>query len=402
MKYRVYVDTTKKRQDGQCPVLLIFEDGGGRFKIATGLTSSTKFTGREFPESEPNNKVKTLALGKKLVKVDEYLITNEHASLNKVKEEVRVILGGVEKSARPITYYLTDFAKKSSEGTARFYNLTAAKVERFDPNATFNTIDADWLDRFDKFLYKDGNIAINGRAIHLRNIKAVFNQAIADEVTEKYPFRKFRIKSEKVPIKNISVEQLRELRDCNVEPYRRIYRDLFLLSFYLCGINPVDLLHLTKDNVRNGRIVYTRRKTHKLYDIPLPKEAQAIFDRYPGEKYLLNVMDYEHDYVKFVSKWGKHLKVLGPMGIYPDAAGRKRRKMGKPILPDVTVYSARYTFASIGAELEIPRETIALCLGHSWADVTSHYISYDIKRINDAVRQIIDYVNSDLEEQKSE
>ena len=41
------------------------------------------------------------------------------------------------------------------------------------------------------------------------------------------------------------------------------------------------------------------------------------------------------------------------------------------------------------------RETIALCLGHSWADVTDHYIAYGTKRIDDAVRKIIDYVNSD-------
>lgn len=38
---------------------------------------------------------------------------------------------------------------------------------------------------------------------------------------------------------------------------------------------------------------------------------------------------------------------------------------------------------------------IALCLGHSWADVTDHYIAYGTKRIDDAVRKIIDYVNSD-------
>ncbi len=402
MKYRVYVDATKKRQDGQCPVLLIFEDGGSRFKIATGLTSSVKFTGREFPENDPNHKVKTLALGRKLIKVDEFLITNDHASFNRVKDAVRVIFGGADRSARPLTAYIEDFAKKSSKGTARLYTQTAGKVERFDPNATFNTVDVDWLERFDRFLCADGNTAVNGRAIHLRNIKAVFNKAIADEVTEKYPFRRFRIKSEKVPIKNISVGQLRELRDCDVEPGGRIYRDLFMLSFYLCGINPVDLLHLTKDNVRNGRIVYTRRKTHKLYDIPLPKEAQAIFDRYRGEKYLLNVMDGEDDYMKFVCKWGQRLKTLGPADFCPDALGRKRRKVAKPILPDITIYSARYTFASIGAELEIPRETIALCLGHSWVDVTSHYISYDIKRINDAVRKIIGYVNSDLAEREDE
>ena len=121
-----------------------------------------------------------------------------------------------------------------------------------------------------------------------------------------------------------------------------------------------------------------------------------IIERYRGKNYLLNVMDYEVDYLSFTSKWGKQIKVLGPAGIYQDALGRRRRRMGDKIMPNATVYSARYTFASIGAELEIPRETIALCLGHSWADVTSHYIAYTQKRIDDAVKKIVGFVNEDL------
>ena len=59
---------------------------------------------------------------------------------------------------------------------------------------------------------------------------------------------------------------------------------------------------------------------------------------------------------------------------------------------DITTYSARYSFASIAAEIDIPRDVIALCLGHSWVDVTSHYIAYDNKKIDDAVRKVVDYV----------
>ena len=75
-----------------------------------------------------------------------------------------------------------------------------------------------------------------------------------------------------------------------------------------------------------------------------------------------------------------------------DKLGRHTKPVYQPIVDGMTVYTARYTFASIGAELDIPRETIALCLGHSWADVTSHYIAYEQKKIDDAVRKIIDYV----------
>ncbi|WP_314712789.1 hypothetical protein [Prevotella pallens] len=59
----------------------------------------------------------------------------------------------------------------------------------------------------------------------------------------------------------------------------------------------------------------------------------------------------------------------------------------------MTTYVARYSFASIASSIGIDRETIALCLSHSWADVTDHYISYDRRRVDEAVRKVINYVN---------
>ena len=36
IKYRIYVDTTKKHKDGNSPVALIFESKGHRAKVNTG------------------------------------------------------------------------------------------------------------------------------------------------------------------------------------------------------------------------------------------------------------------------------------------------------------------------------------------------------------------------------
>ena len=167
------------------------------------------------------------------------------------------------------------------------------------------------------------------------------------------------------------------------------------MTFYLCGINPLDLLTLKPSNARNGRIRYKRAKTGHLYDIPVPPEALEIIRRYKGKGWLLCPLDAYANYRDFCHHWNDALKKIGRKEIVPDKVGRLRKVVWHPIAEGMTVYTARYTFASIGAELEIPRETIALCLGHSWADVTDHYIAYGTKRIDDAVRKIIDYVNSD-------
>ena len=58
---------------------------------------------------------------------------------------------------------------------------------------------------------------MNTIAIDLRNIRAAFNRAIDDEITKNYPFRKFKITSERVAIRNLTAEQIAKFRDCEVE-----------------------------------------------------------------------------------------------------------------------------------------------------------------------------------------
>ena len=55
------------------------------------------------------------------------------------------------------------------------------------------------------------------------------------------------------------------LRDYPCEEHQKQYVDIFMLIFYLVGINTVDLCRLEK--IRNGRIEYRRAKTKKIYNI---------------------------------------------------------------------------------------------------------------------------------------
>ena len=394
IRYYIYIDESKvNSRTGMMPIYLIFKTKGTMFKFSTGLSSSVKFSGLVFPKSETNARAKTMRLTKIATAVDEYLLLHADNSLEKIKSDVRYIITGEDKPVDGLVKYIMDFAAtKGNSGTRGLYELTARKVSDFDSKADFETVTAEWLKDFECYNIENG-MTTNGIAIHLRNIRTVFNWCIDNEYTDKYPFRKFKIKSEKVPIRNLTAEQMALLRDYVVEPWQEIYRDFFMLSFYLCGINPVDLLHLKSENIINGRLTYKRRKTGHLFDLPVPQEAQEIINNYRGKAWLLSPLDKYSDYKDFLHHWNDALKKIGTKEVVPDKAGKRRKINYQPLFPTLTVYSARYSFASIGAELDIPRETIALCLGHSWADVTSHYIAYDTKKIDKAVRHIIDYLN---------
>lgn len=152
--------------------------------------------------------------------------------------------------------------------------------EPFD-RLTFDDITLKWLNSFDEWLVA-GGAAQNTRNIHLKNIRTVINRAIDEELTEKYPFRRFKIRPEATRKCSMPVERLRALFDYPVEEYQKFYLDMFKLIFMLIGINTTDLYNLT--GIVNGRIEYRRAKTHRLYSIKVEPEALEIIKRWKGER----------------------------------------------------------------------------------------------------------------------
>lgn len=106
-------------------------------------------------------------------------------------------------------------------------------------------------------------------------------------------------------------------------------------------------------------------------------EAQGIIDRYKGRQYLLNVLDEYSNYKDFISRINKALKNIGPF----ERKGLGGKKVRQPLFPDLSTYWARHSWATLAAELDIPKETISAGLGHEiGSDVTSIYIKFDQKR----------------------
>ena len=276
---------------------------------------------------------------------------------------------------------------KSVEGTRKIYLQTLVQLRRFVPDVTklrFEDINVDWLTRFEGFLAKTASK--NARNIHLRNIRTVFNYAIDNDATTLYPFRRFKIRPEETKKRSLTVEQLRDLINYPCEPFQQRHVDMFLLMFYLCGINAADLFHLTE--IVDGRVEYRRAKTHKLYSIKVEPEAMEIINRYRGKGQLLNILDTTNDYKTFLSRTNKALKRLGEY----ERHGLGGTKDISPLFPNLSTYWARHTWATIAAELDIPTDTIAAALGHGGNTVTDIYIKRNVNKVDQANRRVIDYV----------
>ena len=287
-----------------------------------------------------------------------------------------------------------------SQRTREIYQVTIKKVLAFDSHAeslSFEMISKDWLSRFEAWLGSEagGCPSVNARSIHLRNVRAVFNDAIDNGVTAWYPFRTFKVKTEATKKRAVAVEVLRSLFSYPVT-WQEQYVDAFKLSFCLIGINLVDLLALNADQLVDGRLSYRRSKTGRLYDVKVEPEAAAIIEKYHGHLgRLVRWGENRKHYTTFTYQLCRGLKSIGStvkewrtdeLGIYREV------DVFCPAFPMLSSYVARHSWATIAASLDVPKDVIAHALGHGGSSVTDIYIDFDMRKVDQANRRVLDWV----------
>lgn len=308
-----------------------------------------------------------------------------------------------------LKYYEGKQESAKKNNTRLSYDSAIKRMKLFDPvlsTRTFEDIDEDYIRKMDEAWEKAG-LTTNSRAVYMRNIRAVFNDAIDDRLTTAYPFRRFSIKKAPTKKRNLSLDELRMLKDYPiVNEFQEKYRDIFMLCFYMRGINMVDLLGLTKDNIRAGRINYIRSKTGKFYSVKIEPEIKAIFKRYKGTQYLIDVCDgaknekeFESKYKGFLQRMDRGLKKIGPY----TRKGLGGKKYIKPILPKISQYWSRHTTATLMANMGYREEIIVCSLGHEHRNKTTNiYIEYNEVEVDAANRALIDYVNKKEDDHPTE
>lgn len=306
-----------------------------------------------------------------------------------IKKYVESSLGAVADEAYTFSEHFERFiSTREKESTKDIYHQTLLKIELFSPGKlAFSDINIIWLKGFEQFLKGQG-LSVNSINLHIRNIRAVFNDAINEDKAEQnlYPFRKFKLKSEETRKRSLTIDQLRAIRDWPCEPHEQQYIDIFMLMFYLRGINMIDLAGLTK--IDNGRVEFRRAKTGRLYSIKIEPEAEAIINKYRGKNFLLNINERYSNYKNYLHRMNRNLKEFGYTRV-----GKRGKKDKEGAFPFLSTYYTRHTWATLAAYLEIPKETIAAALGHGKKDVTDIYISFDQNKIDEANRRVIDYLN---------
>ena len=378
---KIYIDKRRAKEDGTYPLKVYVWYQGRALLVSTVYSAKPEnFEDGRYTKKEPNHRAKNAALANIMSKVTNEMFvietTGEILDRSVLKKRLDEIVNPDKHAKCKEKDFLECFDEfmelKTNAGTHKNYVRVKKKILQFDKRCTFASIDVKWLTLFNAWMEEDG-LKLNTRSDVIKHIKAVFNYAIDCELTTLYPFRKYKLKYEETRKRSLSVDKIRYLMNYNCKDTVVKYRDMFVLMMYLIGINAVDLFNAKKDQVVDGRLEYKRSKTKKLYSIYLEPEAMEIIERYKGEKYLLNVMETRRNYHPFMVMMDTTLK---------------------EIIPGISTYYARHSWATIASFLDVPKDVISKALGHRLGSpTTSIYIDYDMSKVDKANRLVIDYIN---------
>lgn len=269
--------------------------------------------------------------------------------------------------------------------TAETYMTAMNRFRNFRSNITLGEINRDIMEAYETHLRHSG-LMPNTIAFYMRTLRAAYNRAVEKGLTrDNRPFAKLHTglgKTEKRAVSADNLHRLAAYKPASAE--EEFARDMFLFSFYTRGMAWIDMANLRKSDIRNGQLVYCRKKTGQRLAMKWDKRMQDIVDKYPGSgDYLLPIISKqngkERNQLRYcLNKTNRRLKAMS------EKLGLER---------SLTMYVARHSWASIAHTIGIPTYIISSGMGHNSEKTTLIYMKdLDSSVIDDANQRIMNLI----------
>jgi site-specific recombinase XerD len=279
--------------------------------------------------------------------------------------------------------FLSQIDEEDRTKTYKLYKLAANRFLQFTgPNSLMEHITPVRINNYLNSLKRE---KLSGTTINIYTtlLKVMINYAIKMRYVEYKvdPFVTAKIPSSRKRDTYITVEQLKKIRDMEPRKYNEsVVRDIFMLTYYLAGMNLVDMLAY---DFRTDEISYVRTKTRNTKDgdhitsFTIPEEAKPIIKKYMNKNTGRIVFGKYKTYVSCYNTLTRKLDTL---------------KKIADIKHDFTLYSARKSFVQHGFDLGIPLSTLEYCIGQSMKEDRPifNYVTIMKKHADKAIREILD------------
>ena len=262
------------------------------------------------------------------------------------------------------------------ERTAETYMSTLRSFKEFmnGKDIAIGNITCDTTKRYEQFLRQKG-LSLNTVSFYMRVLRAVYNKAvIKGKAIDIKPFRNVYTGIAKTRKRALTIEALRAMKRLEPKSDAMAFaRDMFMFSLYTRGMSFADMAALRHSNIRNGELVYTRKKTGQRIRVKWEKCMQDIVERH---------------YSRHKEKVPGNDDLLLPIAVDPKTGRLRRYKSVQwkvnyqlkniaailGITNGITMYAARHSWASMAKNMNIPLYVISDSMGHHSQNTTLIYL----------------------------
>lgn len=249
-------------------------------------------------------------------------------------------------------YVLLKSVKSSTKG---YYDgIMKTILQYLGPDMLMENVNYSTVVGLEKYLTEIGNsrTTIRNKQLFFMSLY-YFAQKCTYIPYKTDPWLGYKFPEAKVRDAWLTMAEVARIRDASFRKHkRRFVRDMFMLSYYLGGINMADVIRINFSKC-GKRIIYERCKTEKMskvnkyVEFDMPDEALEIINRYKRpDGLLLTITKKKVDQLQHMLTY--HIKRIG-------------EELG---IDNLIFYSARKSFAQHALDLGIEECTIDFILGH--------------------------------------
>lgn len=295
----------------------------------------------------------------------------------------------INKEESVFHFIQTQILRKRQLGKIRSSETYQATLNSFmnfrqGVDLTFDMFDSELMELYEAELRNRG-VVRNTSSFYLRILRTNYKLAVERGLTQDcHPFKHVYCGMDKTVKRCLSFEEIKKMKmlDLSQKPVLDFARDMFIFSFCTRGMSFVDMAYLKKSDLKNGYLIYRRKKTGQLLTIEWTRQMQVILDKYEANptRYLLPLIVREdgserRQYQNQMMKINRSLKEIASL-----------MHLAVPL----SLYYSRHSWATIARGKAIPLSIISEGLGHDSELTTQIYLdSIKSVEVDKANRKIL-------------
>ena len=403
-----YLNTSKKKKSGKCPVMGRITVDGKNTAFSTGLEL--------FPDEWDAKQ--GLSIGK----------SKEETNINKQIEKYRADLMGYYKTLLETKSYITaetlknallrntlhkntlmqEFAELIEEKRQAVGVLIASSThnkygqvyrllkkylsEKYDvPDIPFEQLDYSFIEAYDYYMKVNLQFVPKTVMFYMKPLRTIVKRAMNKGLLLQNPFFNYRPERPILKRRWLSMDEIEKLLRVRMkQDSANFVRDMFLFSTFT-GIAHADMVNLRHDNIHiqeDGSLWITlnRQKTGSVSHIPMLDIPVRIMEKYRN--------------TEFAGKDGKVFKMTTVANM--DIQLKKIAKTAG-ITGRLCYHMSRHSFASsICLSQGIPIETLSQMMGHQDIATTQIYAEITRTKINEDMTNLAERIQGKYELPKRE